>query len=80
MQLSARKALEGTPQVNGKLHNIVPRAEKENIVTAGVDDMHIALRLLLPTKEGELLRTAPHIAATNFIDISLEEQGQLTRQ
>ena len=42
--------------------------------------MHIALRLLLPTKEGELLRTVPHIAATNFIDISLEEQGQLTRQ
>ena len=78
-EFAARKAQEGTAQIDGELDDVVPRAEEEDVVAARVDDVDVALRLLFPAKEGEgrgLLSVADtaDTAAAEEVDVVLEKE------
>ena len=77
MQPSARKSPKGAPQIDGKLHDVIPRTEQEDVIAARIDDVNVTLLLLLPAKERKLLLPAlahaVDFATAQHIDITLEE-------
>ena len=84
MQPSARKSPKRASQIDGKLHDIIPRTEQEDVVAARINDVDVALPLLLPAEERKLLLAAlthaVDLAAAQRVDIMLEKQRKLARQ